>query len=168
LDKVLRASLDGKAKGMRWKLTETLENLDYADDICLLSHSQAYMQSKLNNLCYESKKIAGLEINFSKTEELRVNTKPQRSIMSANKAIRRVHDVLEDGGTCKDVETIIQKARGAFTRLRKTWLAHYINKDTKIKLFDVYVKLVLLYWCQTWLITCEIQRKLQSFVNRCL
>jgi hypothetical protein len=45
------------------------------------------MQSELNNLCYESKKT-GLEINFSKTEELRVNTKSQRPIMAANKAIR--------------------------------------------------------------------------------
>jgi hypothetical protein len=30
------------------------------------------------------------------------------------------------------------------------------------------LKSVLLYGCQTWLVTCEIQRKLQSFVNRCL
>jgi hypothetical protein len=131
------------------------------------------MQSKLNNLCYESKK-AGPEINFSKTEELRVNIKSQRSIMLANKAIRRVHDftyigstVSEGGGTCKDVETRIQMTRGAFTRLRKIWLAHYVNKDTRIKLFNVYVKSVLLYGCQTWF-TCEIQRKLQSFVNRYL
>jgi hypothetical protein len=65
LDKVLRASLTGKARGIRWKLTETLEGLDYADEICLLSHTQAHMQSKLNNLCYETKK-AGLEINFSR------------------------------------------------------------------------------------------------------
>jgi hypothetical protein len=36
--------------------------------------------------------------------------------------------------TCKDVETRIQKARGAFTRLRKIWLALYINKDTKSKI----------------------------------
>jgi Txe/YoeB family toxin of Txe-Axe toxin-antitoxin module len=90
LDKVLRASLDGKARGICWKLTETLEGLDYADDICLLSHSQAHMQSKINNLCYESKK-AGLEINFPKTEKLRVNTKSQHSML-ANKAIRRVYD----------------------------------------------------------------------------
>jgi hypothetical protein len=47
--------------------------------------------------------------------------------MSANKAIRRVHDftylgsnISEDGEIYKDVETRIQKARGAFTRLRKT------------------------------------------------
>jgi hypothetical protein len=92
-----------------------------------------------------------------------------------NRAIGRVHDftylgsnVSEDGGTWKDVETRIQKARGAFIRLRKIWLAHYINKDTKIKFFNVYVKSVLLYGCQTWLVTCEIQRKLQSFANRCL
>jgi hypothetical protein len=46
--------------------------------------------------------------------------------MLANKTIRRVNDftylgcnVSEDEGTCKDVETRIQKARGAFTRLRK-------------------------------------------------
>jgi hypothetical protein len=53
----------------------------------------------------------------------------------------------------------------AFTKLRKIWLTQNVNKDTKIKLFDVYVKSVLLYGCQTWLVTCEIQRKLQSFVN---
>jgi hypothetical protein len=49
----------------------------------------------------------------------------------------------------KDVETRVQKARGAFTRLRKIWLAHYVNKDTNIKLFNVYVKSIL-YGCQTW------------------
>jgi hypothetical protein len=66
--------------------------------------------------------------------------------MLANKAIRGVHDftylgsnVSEDGGQCKDMETRIQKARGAFTRLRKIWLAHYVNKDTKLKLFNVYI-----------------------------
>jgi hypothetical protein len=58
-------------------------------------------------------------------------------------------NVSEYGGTHKDVETRIQKARGAFTRLRKIWMTHYVNKDTKIKLFSVYVKLVLLYGCQT-------------------
>jgi hypothetical protein len=37
---------------------------------------------------------------------------------------------------------------------------YYINKDTKIKLFNVYVKSVLLCGCQTWLVTRGIQRKL--------
>jgi hypothetical protein len=38
-----------------------------------------------------------------------------------------------------DVETRIQKARGAFTILRKIWLAHYVNKDTKIKNCSMYM-----------------------------
>jgi hypothetical protein len=64
--------------------------------------------------------------------------------MLANKAIRKVHDftylggnVSEDGGTYKDVETRIQKDKGAFTRLKNIWQAQYINKDTNIKLFNV-------------------------------
>jgi hypothetical protein len=54
--------------------------------------------------------------------------------MLANKAIRRVHDftylgsnVLEDGGTNKGVETRIQKARAALTRLIKIWQVYYIK-----------------------------------------
>jgi hypothetical protein len=35
VDKVLRVSLDGKARGIRWNLTETLEDLYHANDICL-------------------------------------------------------------------------------------------------------------------------------------
>jgi hypothetical protein len=64
--------------------------------------------------------------------------------MLENKSIRRVHDftylgsnVSEDGGTRKDVATRIQKARGAFTRLRKIWMAQNVNKDTKIQLLNV-------------------------------
>ena len=47
--------------------------MEYADDICLVSHKYEHMQRKLNDLWKESKK-AGLENNSSKTEEIRVNT----------------------------------------------------------------------------------------------
>jgi hypothetical protein len=36
------------------------------------------------------------------------------------------------------------------------------------KLFNAYVKSVPLYGCETWLVTNEIQRKIQTFVKRCL
>ena len=38
----------------------------------------------------------------------------------------------------------------------------------QIRIFNAYVKSVLLYGCETWLVTNEIQRKIQTFVNRCL
>ena len=43
-----------------------------------------------------------------------------------------------------------------------------LRKDTKIRIFNACVKSVLLYGCETWLVTKEIQRKIQTFVNRCL
>ena len=39
---------------------------------------------------------------------------------------------------------------------------------TKIRIFNACVKSVLLYGRKTWLVTKEIQRKIQTFVNRCL
>jgi len=45
---------------------------------------------------------------------------------------------------------------------------YIIITDTKITIFNACVKSVLLYGCETWLVTKEIQRKIQTFVNRCL
>ena len=49
----------------------------------------------------------------------------------------------------------------------KSLLLH-LRKETKIRIFNACVKSVLLYGCETWLVTKEIQRKIQTFVNRCL
>jgi len=73
MDGVLRTALDGKKRGLTWRLQELLEDMEYADDVCLVSHKYEHMQRKLDDLWKESKK-ASLEINSSKTEEIRVNT----------------------------------------------------------------------------------------------
>jgi hypothetical protein len=65
MDKVMRAVTAGSARGITWKLTQILEDLDYADDICLLSHKFVHMQDKINDLQQESIK-AGLKINIGK------------------------------------------------------------------------------------------------------
>ena len=49
-----------------------MEDMEYADDICLVSYKYENMQKKLNDLQKESKKV-GLQINPLKTEEIRVN-----------------------------------------------------------------------------------------------
>jgi hypothetical protein len=46
------------------------------------------------------------------------------------------------------------------------WLSKSLRKDTKIRIFNACVKSVLLYGCETWLVTKEIQRKIQTSVNR--
>jgi len=61
----------------------------------------------------------------------------------------------------------MHKARGSFSKLRRVWLSKLLRKCTKIRIFNACVKSVLLYGCETWLVTKEIQRKIQTFVNRC-
>jgi len=76
--------------------------------------------------------------------------------------------VAENGRTSREVSARIQKARGSFSKLRSVWPSKSLRKDTKIRIFNTCVKSVLLYGCETWLVTKEIHRKIQTFVNRCL
>jgi hypothetical protein len=54
-------------------LKESLKDIEHAEVVCLVYHRYEYIQRKLDDLWEESKK-AGLEINSSKTDEVRVNT----------------------------------------------------------------------------------------------
>ncbi len=174
LDEVLRQSLDGRRRGILWRLTEHLEDLDYADDIVLLSHNFGDMQTKLNDLVEESQKV-GLRVNIEKTKDLRVNSRVTEAFRIGEEVIERVDDFLylgakidENGGTILDVQQRINKARGAFSRLKNVWSTSNISLHLKIKLFNDCVKSVLLYGCETWFVTDNITQKLQAFVNRCL
>jgi hypothetical protein len=70
---ILRRALDGKKRRITWRLKETLEDNEYADDVRLISHRFEHMQRKLDDLWDESKKVV-LAISSSKTKEIRVNT----------------------------------------------------------------------------------------------
>jgi hypothetical protein len=103
-----------KMRGTVWKWMNSLEDLEYADDLCLLSHKYDHMQSKLNDFCRESRK-AGMMINYAKTEEVRV--KKYNRLVNNNREIKRVTDfcylgstVSENGGATLDVSRRIQNA----------------------------------------------------------
>jgi hypothetical protein len=173
MDKVMRAVTKNKPRGITWTQAERLEDLDYADDACLLAHTHQDMQAKLNDLESESAKV-GLVINIKKTEEIRVNARNNRPLHIGNETINRVDhftylgsNISADGGALKDVNMRIHKARGAFAKLSNVWKSTSITKHLKMKIFNACVKSVLLYGCETWLVTNEVKRKLQVFVNRC-
>jgi hypothetical protein len=48
--------------------------------------------------------------------------------------------VAENGGTSREVNARIQKARGSFSKLRRVWLSKSLRKDTKIRIFNVEVQ----------------------------
>ena len=93
--------------------------------ICLVSYKYEHMHGKLDDLWKESKK-AGLVINSLKTEEIRVNTTVNQGLRLNGEDIKRSSDfcylgciVAKNGGTSKEVNSRIQKARESFSKLRK-------------------------------------------------
>jgi hypothetical protein len=129
------------------------------------------MQEKPSDLNYQSRKI-GLKPNLAKIKEMRINNKCNNTIILENRTIRKVayftyldSKVFEDGGAVKDVNIRVQQARGAFCRLRKIRQSTHIYRSTKIKMFNSCVKYALLYGCETWLVSTEIQNCSLSLIG---
>jgi hypothetical protein len=62
--------------------------MEFADEVYLVSHRYEHMQRKFDDFWEESKK-AGLEINFSKTEKIRVNSTVNRKLRLNGEDIKR-------------------------------------------------------------------------------
>ena len=50
IDWIMKTTVTNTRNGIQWTLTEQLDDLDFADDIALLSHTRNQMQDKLNTL----------------------------------------------------------------------------------------------------------------------
>ena len=106
-------------RGIQWTLYTHLEDLDFADDIALLSSSHSQMQKKTNKMTSLAKRV-GLNIN-EKTKILRLNKKKTDQVQIEGKGIEDVDEftylgatVSKEGGGGKDMSNRINKARNAF------------------------------------------------------
>ena len=73
IDWVLRRTVEDQRRGIRWTPRFTLEDLDFADDLALLSHTWQHVQEKTERLSIFSNQV-GLTISLKKkTEAMCVN-----------------------------------------------------------------------------------------------
>jgi hypothetical protein len=173
LDRVMKRVKGLKKRGLQWSMKQRLEDLDYADDICLLPQEFCDMKEKLKRVKEEAES-AGLHISINKTKGMRVNTSNIQKFRLEETEMEEVESfvylgsvVSEKRGTEEDVASRIKKANGVFVQLYPVWRNHNISKGVKIQILNTNVKSVLLYACETWKITSHIIRKLQIFVNKC-
>jgi hypothetical protein len=75
-------------RGIGWGLRGRLEDLDYADNVCLLLQSCRGISEKICNLQAETG-TAGLKINSKKTKELWINSKITTNIYINDIVIER-------------------------------------------------------------------------------
>jgi hypothetical protein len=73
LDRVMKRMKSLKKRGIQWSMKERLEDLDHADDICLLAQRFYDMDEKPKRL-KEGAELADTIININKTKGMRVST----------------------------------------------------------------------------------------------
>nr|KAG5692585.1 hypothetical protein BaRGS_024005 [Batillaria attramentaria] len=174
VDWVMRQATDGKRTGIQWTFSKQLEDLDFADDIALLSHKQQDAQEKLNRVAEEAEKT-GLKINISKTEVMRVNHKTARPHPAAPGRHQRGGQVHLPRQRCQQGWRNGRRHQEPHQQ-SQTCLSHSaphleIHSPIPAKqdpIFNSNVKSVLLYGSETWRTTKTGSHRLQTFINRCL
>ena len=170
LDWVMNRVTKEERSGIQWTLTERLEELAFADNICLMAQSQSQMQRKLDRLERYARAV-GLKINIAKTENMRINANNYRMIRCDDQPLREVDNftylgskVTCSGGREEDIQQRIQKSKVAFNSLAAIWKSRKYRTETKLRIFNSNVKSVLLYGAETWVINKKAGQKLESFI----
>ena len=151
VDWVMRRSVDGARTGIRWKMTNMLEDLDFADDLALISSTFTQIQMKIDRL-NRNGKGTGLKISTKKTKVMRINVNNNNAVVTDGQEVEDVETfdylgarITKHGGAENDIKNRLGKATGAFNKLAKIWLSGQLSKITKIRIFKSNVIAVLLY-----------------------
>jgi hypothetical protein len=106
IDEVSRKSNEGKKRGIIWRRNEQLEDLVFADKVCLLSHRLIDMQGKIKDVEKIGKKVV-LKINETKTKAMWTNNSKLEKIVINGKEVEDVNEyrylrsiVTVGGGKC--------------------------------------------------------------------
>ena len=75
IDWIMKTTTTGRNNGIQWTLWTQLDDLDFADDLALLSHSHSQMQDK-TTLLETTSAGTGLKINRKKTELMKKTQLP--------------------------------------------------------------------------------------------
>ncbi|VDP49146.1 unnamed protein product [Schistosoma curassoni] len=104
-----------------------LDDLDFADDLVLLSHTQQQMQEKTTGVAADSAAV-GLNIHKGKSKILRYNTTCTNRITLDGEDLEDVNTftylgsiIDEHGRSDADMKARIGKARPAYLQLKNIW-----------------------------------------------
>jgi hypothetical protein len=180
LDFALRQAISGSEEKLGFTLTprrsarvhaKVITDLDFADDICLLSDDIQQAQQLLSLVETECKNV-GLELNAKKTEVMTYNIEDQCPIKTTSGAVlKRVADFKYLGSwvesTEQDVKIRKALAWRALNKMKTIWKSK-MSRDTKVRLFQATVESVLLYGCEAWTITPTLEKSLNGCYTRML
>jgi hypothetical protein len=172
LDLLMRAAIDEPQLGPLLP-SETgpgirISDLDYADDIALLSTSESEAQRMLSNVAAEALKV-GLAINVSKTEFIATNFDTPVSISLNNVPLNKVIDYRYLGSYLSsdtDLNARIGQAWKTMGGLTPVWKSPVVSDNNKIQLWRTMIEPILLYGAPAYALTAKRSAKLRGTTTR--
>ena len=148
-----RAWFYHRTKGSRRTPLVILTDLDFADDICLLTNDVEQAQQLLGQVERECEKV-GLELNAKKTEVMTINIPGHEPLATMkSKELAEVSNFKYLGSYIQSSEadlkakiTVVWKALNSMSTV---WKSH-ISDSVKWKFFQATVEIILLYGCEAW------------------
>ena len=180
LDYCLRSAISGEEERLGFTITPrksrrvgplNMTDLDFADDIALLSDTATQAQELLNKV-EDAALCVGLHMNAKKTQFMAYNQPSCVSIKTVDgNSLEEVHDFKYLGAWVQssDQDIKVRKAMAwkASNKLNSIWKSN-LPRPLKIKLFQATVESVLLYGCETWTITKKNRKALDGCYTRML
>ena len=143
IDWVMRKTLRQGNTGTKWRFTEKLEDLGFADDLALLSSTRRQLQLK-NEPLSNASKGTGLKINTTKMNVMRFNAASEEKIIVNGEELQDVDSfvylgakVCTAGEGDDDITSGLCKARAVFGKLSGVWKSSTLSKSTKIRIFKL-------------------------------
>jgi len=152
-----------------------LEDLDYADDQALLSHTYKHIEEKTERLNTFKAKQVGLNISGKKTEIMALNTTNTRPVQIDNEELPYTDRltylgsiISRDGGTDLDIQSRLNKATNSLNIMNKVLRSSAYSTRTKLNLYHSCVLTTLLYGSECWRLTENDLSKLSTFQTKSL
>ena len=146
----MRHTTEDRPRGIRRTLFDTLEDLDFADDLALLSYTEQHMQEKTCCLSKFGQRV-GLQISKRKMEVMTLNVNVPAPVLLEDQALPSIQTftylrsvVRQGGGTNEDIQSRLREARNTFRSLNAVWRSSQYSIKTKLKLYPSSILSILL------------------------
>ncbi|VDO59103.1 unnamed protein product [Schistosoma margrebowiei] len=133
----MKTSISRGKHGIQLTAQNQLDDLDFADDLTLLSHTHEQMEMKTANVVAVSASV-GLSMHKGKTKVLKFKTKNSNPITLDGETLEYVESftylgstIDEQGGSDADVKARVRKARAIFPQLNKYGTQNNIESISK-------------------------------------
>jgi len=181
LDYALRKAIEGREEELGFTLEKRASrrvaakmatDLDFADDISLFSDTVEQACTLLNDVERECKNI-GLGLNAKKTKVMPINIDP--NAVNVNTLDGTKLNVVDDfkylgswvASTEHDIRTRRAQAWKVLHDMKKIWKSN-LSPQLKRRVFVASIESVLLYGCEAWTLTKQMELNIDGVYTRML